>query len=105
MGDSYKPPILLAPCFSGDIFRMPIKQKPFVGYDLDIIIQKIDFECRDIRLFPFQLETGSEIKGAYDEETDQVIMTGHPDMKDRMGIGMAANYIEFILSMPQACRV
>ncbi len=100
MGNSYKPPILIPPCFEGEYFRLPLKEKPFVGYDPDITIQKIDFNYREIRLLPFRLETGAKIKGAYDEETDTVIMTGHSDMKNRMGIGLAANYIEFILSLP-----
>lgn len=105
MGDSYKEPMLLPPCFEGEFVRLPVDKNPIVDYNSDITIQKIDFEYREIRLLPFQLETGAMIRANYDAEEDVVIMTVHPDMKDRMAIGLAANYIEFILSMPQACKV
>ena len=105
MGDSYKEPVLLPPCFDGEVFRIPIKEK-FPGYSLGLLCSypKVDFEYREIRLLPFQLETGSMIKANYDESTDTVIMTVHPDMKDRFSIGLAANYIEFILSLPIEAR-
>lgn len=104
MGDSYRPPILLPPCFEGDMVRIPIEQKPIVGYDPDITIQKIDFKYREIKLLPFKLETGNYIKANYIKEEDRVVMTVHPDMKNKLSIGLAANYIEFILSLPEKAR-
>jgi hypothetical protein len=66
-------------------------------------IEVISIPSRDVKLYPFMLETGDRIRGGYDEETKTVLLTDNPLFKNKWSKGLAGNYIAFILSMPRKC--
>ena len=104
MQDSYKEPILLPPCFEGDIYKMPIEGPIIFKRGIYLCSSTEEYIYKEIKLQNFQLETGAIIKAAYDSESDEVIIVAHPHLNNRLGIGLATNYIRFIMQMPMECR-